>query len=788
VTPLNRKLLRDLYRARAQSVAIGLVIAVGVLLLVMMSGLVSSLERTKQTYYAHYHLADVFAPVTRSPDRMLQVLQDIPGVTAVQGRVTGPALIDVSGEAAPLRAEVVSLPDDGQATLNAIRLVRGRSTDPLHPDDIVLLNSFAVARGLEPGDRLEVTLNGIRRSLRIVGLAESPEFLYTTPPGEMAPDPARYAVIWMGQSAAAAAFDLKDSFSEALLALSPDARLPTVLAAVNRQLAPYGGTGAYGLEDLLSNRFVSDEIGGLRAVSSGVPPIFLGVAAFLLYIVVSRMVQAEREQIGLLKAFGYTQVEVGAHYFKFVLVIAVAGALAGSVLGIWAGNAMAGFYLNFFRFPSLVFRPEPFAFVTGFLSSVLTAAAGGLLAMQRVFILQPAEAMRPPVPQDYSGGRVVRGLAGLGRRVDPISRMVLRRLIRHPGRTGGSVIGIVAGMALTVAMLTIMSSYDCMLTQSFDVIDRSDLAVSFNQPRAKAAVFELTQLPGVISVEPVRSVSVVFKHDRHHYRGAITGLPADARLYRAIDKDRNQVFLPERGIILSTTLAGILGVHPGDRLSIEVQEGRRPVLSLPVVGLADALLGAPAFMDMQALDRALKEPGQLSGAYLLVDRQKEDGVFQSLKEMPSVAGVSIKREARTSLAKTLNTGAGVMRFIFAGMAAVIAFGIVFNTARIAFAERLRELATLRVIGFTRAEVASVLLGELGAIILLALPLGALLGYYLSFLVAAGFSTDQYQIPVAFSPPVFGEAALAVLAAAILSGTLVWRDVERIDLVGAIRSL
>lgn len=785
MTPLDRKLLRDLYRTRAQSVAIGLVIAVGVLLLVMMSGLVSSLERTKQTYYAHYHLADVFAPVTRAPDRMLQILQNIPGVTHVQGRVTGPALIDLSGEAAPLRAEVVSLPDDGSTMLNDIRLVRGRSTNPLHPDDVVLLNSFAAARGLVPGDRIEVTLNGIRRSLRIVGLAESAEFLYTTPPGEMAPEPARYAVIWMGQAAAAAAFDLKDSFNEALLALSPDARLPAVLDAVNRQLATYGVTGAYGRVDLRSNRFVSDEIGGLRAVSTGVPPIFLGVAAFLLYIVVSRMVQAEREQIGLLKAFGYSQVEVGLHYFKFVLVIAVAGALAGSGLGILAGHGMADFYLNFFRFPVLTFQPEPLAFVVGFLASVLTASAGGLLAMRRVFALEPAEAMRPSIPQDYRGS-MVSGMTRLGRRIDPISRMVLRRLMRHPGRTGGAVIGIVAGMALTVAMQMIIASYDQMLSLSFDVIDRSDLNVVFNQPRAQSAVFELQHLPGVISVEPVRNVDVVFTHDRHRYRGAITGLPDDAALYRALDRNMERIFLPTKGLVLSTTLAGILGVRPGDRLHVAVQEGHRPELDLPVVGLADVLLGAPAFMDMQALDLAMHEPGQASGAYLRVDRKHEDSVFRALKAMPSVAGVSIKRQARTSLEKVMNSGAGAMRFIFAAMAAVIAFGIVFNTARIAFAERLRELATLRVIGFSRAEVAFVLLGELGAIILLAIPLGAVLGYHLSFFVAAGFSTDQFQVPVVFTPAVFGEAALSVLAAAVLSGTLVWRDVERIDLVAALK--
>lgn len=589
----------------------------------------------------------------------------------------------------------------------------------------------------------------------------------------------------MSRTALAAAYDLEGAFNEALLSLGRNARLPAVLAAADRILAPYGGLGAYGLQDQTSNRFVSEEIDGLRAVSTGVPPIFLAVAAFLLYIVISRMVQAEREQIGLIKAFGYTDLETGAHYFKLILTIAAGGAAAGCLLGIAAGRALIDVYLVYFKFPFLVFQLDPAAFVTGFLVSVLSASAGGLLVLRRVFALTPASAMRPPAPPDYSRtGGIGRALQSM---LDQPSRMVLRRLTRQPGRMAGATIGIAAGMALSVAMISIMTGFERMIDLTFGVIDRSDVTVTFNEPMADKTLFELQSLRGVIEVEPVRNVPVVLRHGLNSHLGAINGLVTEPRLYRAVDSAMRTLHLREGGIVLAQALADILEVRPGDTLSVEVREGRRPTLDIPVTGVAETLLGAPAFMELEALNRALREPNRVSGAYLRIDGARSAAIYRALKDMPAVAGVSLKEDARAALQKQMDTGAGAVRYIMAAIAGIITFGIVYNAARIAYAERARDLASLRVIGFTRGEAAFVLLGELAVVTLAALPLGAVLGYYLSFAVAAGFSTDLYQIPTVFSPQSYAAAALAVMAAAAVSGWLVKRDLDRADLVSALKT-
>ena len=350
----------------------------------------------------------------------------------------------------------------------------------------------------------------------------------------------------------------------------------------------------------------------------------------------------------------------------------------------------------------------------------------------------------------------------------------------------GATIGIAAGMALSVSMITIYAGFDRAVDLTFSVVDRSDARVTFTHPVGDATLFELARLPGVGRVEPVRDVAAVLRNGTRAHRGAITGLPADRDLNRALDDRMRPVDLPGSGVVLSAALAGILDAGPGDTLTVDVREGRRPVIEVPVAGVARSLLGAPAYMDLDALNRALREPGRVSGAIWRSTPPRPARPL-ALRNMPTVAGVSVKSQARDALTTMMDTGAGAIRHVMGAIAFVITFGIVYNAARIAHAERARDLASLRVIGFTAGETAFVLLGELAVVTLAALPAGALAGYYLSFGIAAGFSTELYQIPAVFDPASYGRATLVVLAAAIVSGWLVKRDLDRSDMVAALKT-
>ncbi|NVK60063.1 MAG: FtsX-like permease family protein [Rhodobacteraceae bacterium] len=784
VGPLDRKLLRDLWRMKGQALAIAVVMALGVTMQVMMSGLVSSLDETRRGYYERYRLADVIAPVTRAPEQVLHALAALEGVGAVEGRIGGAALIDLPDRDVPLQAQALSLPYDDAPALNAIRIEAGRLFERGRPDEVVVLESFAAAHGLRPGDTLTATMNGARRSFRIVGLARSPEFLYSAAPGEMVPDDSRFGVLWLSPATMAAAFDMDGAFSEALIGLGRGANEQAVLDAVDRVLEPYGGIGAYGREDMFSNRFVSEEIDGLRESARAVPPMFMAVAAFLLNIVIARMVQAEREEIGLLKAFGYRSAEIGVHYLKLVLAIALAGALLGCLAGVAAGRGMVQLYLAFFKFPFLVFRLEPAAFATGIGVSVLAATAGGAIVLRRIFALQPAEAMRPPAPADYASAGRWRGLT---RWLDQPTRMVLRRFSRTPFRMAGAVLGITCGMALSVGMLTIHAGFSQAVALSFDVIDRSEASVTFTSAVSDKVLHELARIPGVERVEGRRDVAVILRNGRQTHRGSITGLPAAPELNRALTPALAPIPMRSEGLVLSGALAAKLKLEVGQTLTVEVREGARPVLKLPVAAVADSVLGAPAYMAMDGLNRALGEPGRVSAAALRLDEARAPEIYAWLKGLPTVAGVSLKHEARDAFVTVMNQGAGWTRFIMSGMAFVITFGIIYNAARIALAERARDLASLRVIGFSKAEAAYVLLGELGLVTLLALPLGAVLGAGFAQVLAAAYSSELYTIPVVFLPTTFGSAALVVIAGAAISGLLVKRDVDRADLVAALKT-
>ncbi|MEM8570893.1 MAG: FtsX-like permease family protein [Pseudomonadota bacterium] len=785
LAPLDRKLVRDLWRIKGQAGATATVMGLGVLLLVMMTSLVNTLGLTKAAYYDRFRMADVFAPVERAPDRLLQQLADIPGVAQAQSRVQGMATLDLPGDGMPPRAQVLSLPYLEPARLNDVFIAEGRKPEEGRSNEVLLLKRFAEARGIVPGDTLSATMNGNRHTFLVTGLAQSPEFIYATAPGEFIPDDARFGAIWMDRDTLSAAYDLKGAFNEALLRLESTAETQAVLDAIDRVLARQGGLGAYALADQKSNFFLSQEIAGARKNAIGIPPIFLGVAAFLLSVIVSRIVQSERGQIGLMKAFGYTSREISAHYFKMILAIALSGALVGSLAGIFAGRGMAAMYQEYYKFPFLIFRLSPWSFGLAFAVAILSASAGAVGVLRRIFELTAAEAMRPPAPVDYS--RTGKAGAVIRRLLDAPGRMVIRRLQRQPLRMLGGILGISGGMALAIGMIGVQSGFALNLHLAFTVLDRSDAQVTLTHAMSEKVIYELGEIAGIEDLEPTRNVPVVFRSGLYTHRGSIDGLVQTPHLKRAFDTDHNLLPMPDAGIVLSKTLAGVLHAEVGDTILAKVLDGRRPQLELTVVALADALMGTPAYMSLEALNVALEEEERMTGAFLKLDEEALDDVVGAVKGMPDVDGFVLKSDVRNAIQTMMDTGVGALRFVMLAVAGVVTFGIVYNSARIAFTERARELASMRVLGFTRGETSFVLLGELGLITILALPLGALFGYGISAAVSVAFSSEVYSIPLMFERRDVAMAAAVVLLSSAISGFLVKRDVDRIELVSALKT-
>lgn len=783
--PLDRKLARDLWRMRLQAVAIAFVVAGGVAVHLLSVGMLSSLQETRRAYYERYLFADVWAPAIRAPQRLIADLRAVEGVQAVATRIRVPALFAMDGMSAPASGEVLSLPDQGEPPVNRLHLVSGRLPTPGRADEAVVLKAFADAHRLELGNRIPVTLYGGRRDLAVVGIALSPEHVYAIGPGQFVPDDRLFGVLWMRRSALAQAVNQDEAFNEAVVRLSRDASEPAVIAALDRVLAPFGAPGAYGRADQVSDAFVSSEIDQLATMGRVLPPVFLLVAAFLVNVVISRTIAVQRAGIGLLKAFGYRDRDIVAHYLKLVAAIAGAGVLIGAAAGLWLGQSMAQLYMEYYRFPFLLFRADPadYAVVVGVAMATVMAGAG--LAVRRAAALNPAEAMTPSAPPDYSraAGAWITGLGVL----DQPSRMILRQLVRWPWRAGLTTAGIAASGALLIGTLSMMDGVSVMVESSFDVSNPHDVSVTFAEPRSRAAFFSLARSDGVLAAEPFRVVAVRLRHGSREERTAITGAPLDATLSRLVDAQNRIVSPHPGGLVLSGDLADSLDVRVGDAVEVQVTEGRRPTLSLPVAAVATSYVGSGARMRIEDLNRALAEGGQVSGVWLTVDADRTADLYAGLKDAPSVAGVGLQAEAVRRLRAMLDENLGRSVLIFFLFAGLITAGVAYNTVRISFAERQRELASLRVLGFTRGEVSYILLGEVAVLTLLALPLGAAAGAGLAWYLAGAMSSDLFRLPFAVSPATFGAAGAVVLAVTGASSLMVRRQIDRMDLTEALRT-
>jgi len=785
LSTLHRKLLRDLWHILGQALAIAMVIGCGIGMYVTSKATLASLELARSDYYQQQQLARIIAPVVRAPESLTTALQQVPGVSRVQSRLRRSALIDVPGFPTPITSELFSLPLGSAVAISNLVLRSGRQPDPQHPEEVLLLKTFADAHQLQAGDHLFATINGSRQRLIVAGTVLSPEHIYTIPPGDIVPDNQRFGVLWMQRLQLADAFSFRGAANEFVATLGRHAREADVIQAFDRILEPYGAIGAYGRDQQISDQFLSNEIDQLRTMSWVLPPIFLLISGFLLHIVLSRLIATERENIGLLKAFGYTNRDIANHYLGLVIIIAVLGALIGLVLGITLSRAMNALYLEYFHFPALHFVLPPAVPLTGFLVSIAVAVLATLGSVRDSARLQPAVAMTPPAPPDYS--RHLRGLEQWGRRLSQPVRMILRHVLRWPGRAAMTVLGIALSMALLIASSFSLDAIRHMIDVSFNLVDRQDIRISFAEKRPRAILHEVRRLPGVLLAEGYSAVPVTLRNGPVKRNEALLGYATQTQLSRVIDKNYQPVHIPEDGLLLTRSLAERLQAGRGDILEVQIREGRRGTYQVPVSGIVESYLGTGAYMNQLALDRLSGDSQQISGVNLRIDANHKDALYAALKATPVVAGIALLNDAQQAFDQTLQESMGTMVFFNTLFAALIVIGVVYNSARVALSERGRELASLRVLGLTRREVSFILLGELWILTLLSLPLGAVLGWLLAWGLTLSLDTELFRIPLVIDNRTYIYGAVIVCLATWGSGRLIRRRVRKLDLVAVLKT-
>ncbi|BCH25042.1 ABC transporter permease [Mesorhizobium sp. L-8-3] len=782
---LDTKLLRDLRRLWAQSLAIALVVAGGVSTVVLAVGSLRSLEETRIAYYERYAFADVFALARRAPKTLLDQIAEIPGVAAVEGRITKLALLDIPQLREPVTGQFVSLPESGRPILNRLHLRMGRMPDPGSVDEVVVTEGFAKAHAFPPGSHFTAILNGRKRELIIVGIALSPEYVYAVGPGDRMPDERRFAIVWMPEKALATAYDLDGAFSSVSLKLLREASERDVIKRLDALLDRYGGQAAYGRRDQTSHAYLDHGLDMLRNMSRTLPPIFLLVAAFLINMTLSRIVSLEREQIGLLKALGYRDATVAWHYVKFVIALVAIGIVVGGMAGAWLGTYVTRLYGEFYRFPFLVFAQSPDVYVAAAALSLGAAIVGAARAVRDVVTLPPAIAMQPPAPPRFR--RLLPPTFAVHKVLSQSAVMMARDIASHPIRTMFTMAGISLSTGILIASLFLNGSMEALIDVTYFMSDRQDAVVSFVERRPRNVVNQIARLPGVLAAEPYREVPARIRKGNIERRATISGRPNDSDLSRIIDTHLNPVVLPGTGLAISSWLAQVLGTGVGDFVEVDLLEGQRRTVSLPVTALIEDYFGIQGIMEADALARLMREAPAVNTVSVSLDPNARDQFYDAVRRLPAVSGIALQRVSLANFREALAVLVTTMANIYTGLAAVIAFGVVYNTARISLSERARELATLRVLGFTKGGVLRILLLELALLTLLAQPMGWAIGYGLAWTLEENMAGELMRAPLVVEPSTYVVASAMVAAAALFSALVVRERVNRLDIVEILKT-
>ncbi len=783
---LHRKVLRDVWHLRSQLVAVAVVIACGLAMFVSLRSMHGWLRDTQAQYYAEYRFADLFASARRVPSVVHGTLAALPGVAAVRTRIVHDVTVDLPGLLEPGTARLVGIPETGEPNVNALVVQRGRWIRSGHPEEVLVSEAFARANRLVPGDSLPAVLNGHWQQLQIVGLALSPEFVYEIRgSGDIFPDNTRFGVIWMGDRALGTALDMAGAFNDVAVILTPGARPQDVIAGIDRELARYGGTGAYDRDDHVSHRFVSSEISETEITSVLIPAIFLGVTAFLLNMVLARLVTTQRDQIAVLKAFGYSNRAVATHYLQLALAPVLLGAFVGSGLGVWFAAALSTVYARFYQFPIDQYTQEWGVVSAAFVVAGGAAILGAVTAVRQAVRLPPAEAMRPAAPASFRPGIVER--LGLDRIVSATDRIMMRSIERRPMRAALNVTGIALATAIVMTGWFMFDAIDVMKQIQFESVQRHDIMVTFESPRGARALWALARMDGMRQVEPFRAIPVRLRHGPRVERAGVLGLQPGSELQRLVDRHGAVRDVPHGGVLLSDVLASQLEAQAGDTLTMDVLDGKRPSRPVVVASVQEDIIGSSATMSLPALHAMLGEGGTISGAYLKVDHRRMPQILGALAETPAISGVIAREALVRGFEDTIAESFWISISLMVGFACIIAGGVIYNGARVALSERGRELASLRVLGFSRREVTRLLLGEQAILTLVGTPVGLLLGYGLAWLVAYRFESDLFRIPLVIRQSTIALSVLVVFGTALLSALAIRRRIHRLDLIAVLKT-
>lgn len=782
---LFKNLFRDIKKSKGQFISILIIVILGVTFYTALNSVFKNLSNSSSKYFDEYRLADLWIDLDKAPTSIKEKVEKLPNVEMVTGRIVKDASINVSDENATLR--FITLPDTKNDIVNDIAIKSGRYFSDTDSEQCLLDEDFFKANDIKLGDIINPIINGNQIKLKVIGTVKSPEFIYTLKDSsELVPDNKRFGIIYIKQSFGEAIFDLKGSVNNISIKVESGSDVDEVKDDLKRLLKNYGVKSSIDRKQQTSTMMINEEIKKLKSMGGSFPVIFFMVASVIIYIMMGRMVENQRIQIGVMKALGFTNIQVLAYYMSYSGIIALTGSLIGSVLGTYMGFGLTRMLNQYFNLPLSNTKIYGEFVIPASLLTLIFCLFAGYNSCKVIFKIMPSEAMREKSP--ITGQKIaIEKLEFIWRKISKLDRIIVRNLFRYKRRALLTSLGIIFSSSILLVALSMNDSVNFMVKQQYGDIQNYDIKVKFSKLVSVDDLSTIKDIQHVTELEPILETGIELSNGWRSKEVGFTALIQNPKMYKVEDKSGNSVTLPQNGLLISEKLANTLGIRVNDSVNVKFFFPEKDDKKMVVKGIVVQYLGSSTYTSMNNLNSILGEGRIANSAVLKLENNSfENEVKNKLKDIPGVNSVESKTDSSNAFLKNMEAMKSTIGMLIM-LSAILLIAVLYNIATINIFERQRELATLKVLGFNNREIKKLIFNENYIIsifgIIIGLPLGTLLGGYL----IAASSTDSYSIPYVVEFKSYVITIILTLIFTILTNFVLMKKIKSIDMLEVLKN-
>jgi putative ABC transport system permease protein len=782
---LTLKAFRDTRAHKGQFISLVILVAIAIASYVTFQNGYYNLKASLDHAYSTLRLSDFTVRVDRMPLSAARAVESLPGVAHARVRTVSDVGLELSGDR-QATARVISGPGPS-AEVNAVHVERGRFPAPDSRDQVLVSTQFATDTKTHVGDVLTLRIGGARTKVRVAGIGTDPQYLYAMQGESNLPAPGTFAVLFVNEATVEHLFGTAHSGNDIAVIVKPGASAKEVSDITEDELKPFGVVTTELRADQPGYTGLQSELEQNRLMARSLPALVLAIATMSLYITLSRMVQAQRGEIGLAKALGYSDGQILRHYLTIAAIVAIFGSVAGVALGLWGAKAVAGSYVSMLGLPFLRTLVYPDVIVLSVVLAVASTFAGAAAPAWKSARIAPAIAMHSDPNRSLSGGH----MPLVERLLSPVLprsftfRIPLRNIFRAKRRTVYTILGIAVAMILSVTTLAMFDSIDFMIDKAFVYVERWDVMAAFDTPFGDARAAEVRRMDGVKRVQTALALPVTISKGTAEEDVVLTAMrpTADFHGFEPVAGVKPADSLAEGDLVIAATTANKLGVAVGGRVEVDSPLIHDPV-AMRVGTISDEMLGSPAYVSIDAAAKVAGAPvTSYNIMYVNSDPENAPRIRDEIYDMPGAAAVQVKAD----FVEQLNKWIELMDYfgtILLAFGAALAFVVVFTTFTANVTERTREIATMRTIGEDNSRLTVMVTLENLAITLAALPLGLWLGLKVTDLLFATFEVETFNLKAHIAPQSVVRICLLMVAVVLLSEIPPVRRIFHLDLAAA----